>query len=159
MRIGGDSILCHIFYLDICGYQGTENLCSFKDHTTCKGKAIGMSSRAISSRSTMLSVNELPSPVFCAPVFCVIGWMDEACAYNFPTIPTCFHSKMAAESPFGNAMQLSPALLHTLSPFPQPQDGLGDGGEPCFEHSLSHSIQLYNSFPLSLPWPQKWRRT
>lgn len=77
--------------------------------------------------------------------------MDEACAYNFSTILTRFHGKMATESHFGNAIQFTWALLLTVSPFPQPQDGLGDCGELCFEHSLSHSIQLYNSADAMTP--------
>lgn len=75
--------------------------------------------------------------------------------YTFPTVPTCFYSKMAAESHLGNTVWRTWALLLTLSPIPNPRKGWENKGSHVL-NILCHSIQVYHSFPLSLPWPQRW---
>lgn len=70
-----NSVSAHTLYCDTVmrGHRGTEKLHSFKDHTTCKGKAIDMSSGAIFSPSHMLSAEELPSPCSVARNICALN--------------------------------------------------------------------------------------
>lgn len=67
----------------------------------------------------------------------------------------CFHREMAAESHLGNTVRHTWALLLTLSPIPHPRKGWENKRNHVL-NILCHSIQVYHSFPLSLPWPQRW---
>lgn len=115
-----------------------------------------MSPGATSSPNTMLSAEDLPSSVFCSSKhLCAHYITDEACGTPSPQSLLASTARWLLKAIWGTQCSvLGPSFSPSL-PSPNPRKGWENKGSHVL-NILCHSIQVYHSFPLSLPWPQRW---